>query len=521
MPKEIIFNENTRSMLKKGIDKLANTVKVTLGPKGRNVVLDNGAMYPIVTKDGVTVAQHINVSDHFEQLGVELIKQAANKTNLMAGDGTTTATVLAQALINEGVKNVTAGTNPQDLRRGIEKAVDAVVLFIKDLATPVKDSIEQVASISANDPEIGKKIAEAMQQVGNDGVITIEESSEFGIDIKVVDGMKLNKGFVSPYMMTDTDKLEANYKDAVVLVTDEELNLPAQLIPLFEKCVQSGNRSMVIFCSEITADMIGMLIANKVKGAFNSLVIKAPGYGETQRENLKDIATLTSATFISSEVGLRLEDATTELLGSADRITASKDETVIVGGLGEVAQVVDALKKQMEEAKESQKERYAERIANLTGGIAIIKVGAATETDLKEKKDRIIDAVAATKAAVQEGIVPGGGVALVRSQEALDDVLGVGDEVLGINIVKKALEAPIRAIADNAGVDGSVVIKEVRSHEGNFGYNAATDSYEDLVKAGIIDPAKVTRCALQNAASVAIMVITSEAAVAEENKKDE
>lgn len=519
MPKQIIFNEDTRTMLKRGIDKLANTVKVTLGPKGRNVVLDNAPMYPIVTKDGVTVAKHINVSNNFEQLGVELVKQAADKTNQMAGDGTTTATVLAQALINEGVRNVTAGTNPQDLRRGIEKAVDAVVLFIEKLSTPVKDTIGQVATISANDPEIGAKIAEAMEKVGNEGVIAIEESSDFGVEVEVVDGMKLKRGFVSPYMMTDPAKLEASFKNVRVLVTNEDINLPAQLLPLMEKCVNSQDRNLVIFCTEVTADIIGFLIANKAKGAFNALVIKAPGYGENQIENLKDIAVLTGATFVTTETGLKLEDATIELLGMADRITSTKDDTIIVGGGGQMAQHIDALKVQMKDAKV--KERYAERIASLSGGIAVIKVGAATEVDLKEKKDRIVDAVSATKAAVQEGIVPGGGVALVRSQEALEGIVCTPNEQLGVNIVKHALEAPIRAIADNAGVDGSVVVKEVREGKGNFGYNAATDTYEDLVKAGVIDPAKVTRCALQNAASVAIMVITSEAAVAEEEETKE
>jgi len=526
MAKQISFNEDARAALKRGVDKLANAVKVTLGPKGRNVILDRGYGAPTVTKDGVTVAKEIELEDKFENLGAELVKEVASKTNDVAGDGTTTATVLAQAMITEGLRNVTAGTNPQSLRRGIEKGVEALVREIAKIATPIKGGeIENVASISANDPEIGAMIAKAMEKVGENGVITVEESQAFGVDVEVVEGMQFDKGYVSPYMITNPDRMEAEYQDAYVLLTDRKISSVQDILPLLEKVATTGKKELVIICEDIDGEALATLVVNKIRGAFSTLAIKAPGFGDRRKAMLDDIAVLTGGKVISEEIGLKLENAELVDLGQVRKIVTTKDNTTLVEGHGDkeaIQERVKQIKSQLEQAtSEFEKEKFQERIAKLSGGVAIIKVGAATETEMKEKKHRIEDAVAATKAAVEEGIVPGGGVALVRAMRALADVSAEGDERVGVDLLKRALEEPLRMIAANAGKDGSVVAEKVRGAEGGFGYNAATDVYEDLVQAGVIDPAKVTRFALQNAASIAIMVITTECAITDLPTKDE
>lgn len=527
MAKQISFNEEARSSLKRGVDKLANAVKVTLGPKGRNVVLDRGFGAPVVTKDGVTVAREVELEDKYENLGAELVKQVASKTNDVAGDGTTTATVLAQALITEGLRNVTAGTNPQVLRRGIEKGVEALVTEIKEkIATPIKgDEIRNVASISANDPEIGAMIAKAMEQVGENGVITVEESQSFGVDVEVVEGMQFDKGYVSPYMITNQDRMEAEYRDAFVLITDRKISSVQDVVPILEKVAATGKKELVIICEDIDGEALATLVVNKLRGAFSTLAIKAPGFGDRRKAMLGDIALLTGGKVVSEEVGMKLEAVELVDLGQARKIVANKDNTTIVEGHGskdEVAERVKQIQTQMETTtSDFEKEKMQERIAKLSGGVAVIKVGAATETEMKEKKDRIDDAVAATKAAVDEGIVPGGGVALMRALPALDSVDVSGDERVGIDILRRALEAPLRMIAANAGTDGSVVAEKVKASDAGHGYNAATDTYEDLVAAGVIDPAKVTRSALQNAASIAIMILTTECAITDIPKKDD
>ncbi len=526
MAKQIIFNEDARHALKRGVDKLANAVKVTLGPKGRNVILDRGYGAPMVTKDGVTVAKDIELEDKFENLGAELVKEVASKTNDVAGDGTTTATVLAQALVAEGLRNVTAGTNPQALRRGIEKGVEALVAEIKKIATPIKgDEIQKVAGISANDGEIGAMIAEAMKKVGENGVITVEEGQSFGIEVEVVEGMQFDKGYASPYMVTNTERMEAEYHDAHVLVTDRKISSIQEILPLLEKIAATGRKELVIISEDVDGEALSTLVVNKLRGTFNALAIKAPGFGDRRKAMLEDLAILTGGKVITEELGLKLETTEIADLGRATKIVANKENTTIVGGAGDkqaIADRVSALKKQAESTEsEFEKEKIVERVAKLSGGVAVIKVGAATETEMKEKKHRIEDAVAATKAAMMEGIVPGGGVALVRAIAALDQVETSGEERIGLDILRRALEEPMRMIAQNAGKDGSVVLERVKREVGPVGYNAATDVYEDLVKAGVIDPAKVTRSALQNAASIAIMIITTEAAVTDIPKKDE
>lgn len=527
MAKQIQFNQEARDALKRGIDQLANAVKVTLGPKGRNVVLDRGYGAPTVTKDGVTVAKEIELEDKFENIGAALVKEVASKTNDVAGDGTTTATVLAQSLIREGLRNVTAGTNPQALRRGIEKGVEALVEEIKNkIATPIKgEEIEKVASISANDPEIGKMIASAMEKVGNNGVITVEESQSFGVEVDVVEGMQFNKGYVSPYMITNADRMESEYQDAHILITDKKISSVQDIVPILEKVAQTGKKELVILCEDIDGEALATLVVNKLRGVFNTLAIKAPGFGDRRKAMLEDIAILTGGKVISEEVGLKLENVELADLGRAHKVVADKDNTTIVGGAGEKAKIderVAQLRTQHEQTdSDFESEKIQERIAKLSGGVGVIKVGAATETEMKEKKHRIEDAVSATKAAVEEGIVPGGGVALVRALVALDGLTLEADERIGIDILRRALEEPMRMIAQNAGKDGAVVLERVKANSGNFGYNAATDVYEDLVAAGVIDPAKVTRSALQNAASIAVMVITTEAAITDLPQKEE
>ncbi|NQV90617.1 chaperonin GroEL [Candidatus Uhrbacteria bacterium] len=527
MAKQISFNEDARASLKRGVDKLANAVKVTLGPKGRNVVIDRGYGAPTVTKDGVTVAKEIELEDKFENLGAELVKEVASKTNDVAGDGTTTATVLAQAIVTEGLRNVTAGTNPQILRRGIEKGVDALVREIQEkIATPIKgEEIQNVASISANDPEIGLMIAKAMEKVGNNGVITVEESQSFGVDVEVVEGMQFDRGYVSHYMVTNTERMEAEFKDAFLLIADQKISSVQDILPILEKVAAAGKKELVIICEDVDGEALTTLVVNKLRGAFSTLAIKAPGFGDRRKAMLEDIAILTGGKVISDEVGLKLE--TTELtdLGQARKIVSDKEHTTIVEGHGDKMAITDRvnqIRSQLDSTESDfEKEKMQERIAKLSGGVAIIRVGAATETEMKEKKDRIVDAVAATKAAVEEGIVPGGGVALMRALSALDQVAVEGEERVGIDILRRALEEPLRMIAQNAGKDGSVVAERVKAGTGGMGYNAATDVYEDLLAAGVIDPAKVTRTALQNAASIAIMILTTECAITDLPKKDD
>lgn len=520
MAKEIVFNEDARQGLKAGVDKLADAVKVTLGPKGRNAILEKSFGPPVVTKDGVTVAREIELEDRVENMGAMLVKQVASKTNDVAGDGTTTATVLAQAMVREGLRHVVAGVNPQSMRRGLEKGVEAIVNHLKDvLSRPVEGEIERVASISANDAAIGSKIKEAMDIVGKDGVITVEEGQSFGVEVDAVKGMQFDKGYVSPYMITDTERMEAVFEDAHILITDKKISSIQEILPLLEAMAQAGKKELVIVAEDVDGDALSTLVVNRLRGAFSALAVKAPGFGDRRKAMLEDIAILTGGKVISEEVGLKLEAVTMEDLGRASKVVATKDTSTIIDGAGDKAKVdarAQSIRDQLENTdSEYEKEQLQKRVAKLAGGVAVIHVGAATETEMKEKKDRIVDAVAATKAAVEEGIVPGGGVALVRALNALESIAVSDDELPGVEILRKALEAPIRQIAENAGDDGSVVFENVRQGHGGYGYNAATGVYEDLMTVGIVDPTKVTRSALQNAASIAIMILTTEVAVSE------
>lgn len=527
MAKQILYSEDARHKLLKGVNTLANAVKVTLGPKGRNVVLDKGYGAPTITKDGVTVAKDIEVEDKFENAGVELVKEVASKTNDDVGDGTTTATVLAQAIVTEGMKNVTAGANPVALKRGIDKCVDAIVKELKEkIAKPVEESeIADVAAISANDKEIGRKIADAMKEVGKDGVITVEESPTFGMEIETVQGMRFDKGYVSAYMVSNTERMEAEYADALILITDKKISSIHDILPLLEKVAQSGKKELVIIAEDLEGEALATLVVNKLRGTFNVLAVKAPGFGDRRKEMLADIAILTGGKFITEEVGRKLDSVELDDLGRAHKVIATKEFTTIVKGQGnenEIAERVAQIKKQIEQAtSDFDKEKLQERLAKLAGGVAIIKVGAATETEMKEVKHRIEDAVGATKAAVEEGVVAGGGVALIRAVKALDNLNLENEEKVAVGILRRALEEPMRMIAQNAGVDGAVIVEEVKKNSGNHGYNAATGEYEDMVKAGIIDPAKVTRSALQNAASIAGMFLTTEAVITDIPKKEE
>ena len=530
MAKQILYNEEARRALKRGVDKLANAVKVTLGPKGRNVVLDKGFGSPIITKDGVTVAKEIELEDKFENVGAELVKEVASKTNDVAGDGTTTATLLAQIIITEGMKNVVAGTNPLSIKRGIEAGVNAIKKELKEnISKPVSGQaeIEQVASVSANDPEIGKLIGEAMEKVGKDGVITVEESQSFGMDIEYVEGMQFDKGYSSPYMITDGDKMEAVFEDSDILITDKKISSVEEIVPLLEKLVQAGKKSLVIISEEVEGQALATLVVNKLRGAFSALAVKAPGFGDRRKEMLEDIAVLTGAKVISEEVGLKLENVTIEDLGSARKVVSTKENTTIIDGGGDKANVeerVAKIKKELAQAdSDFDKEKLQERLAKLSGGVAVLKVGAATETEQKEKQHRVEDALEATKAAVEEGVVVGGGVALLRASSALDNIKFLDEEEkIGVEILRRAISEPIKQIAENAGKDGSVVAEEVRKHKGNFGYNARTNEYGDLVEQGIIDPTKVTRSALENAASIASMFLTTEAVITDlPEKKDD
>ena len=527
MAKQLLYKDEARQKLKMGVDKLAAAVKVTLGPKGRNVVLDKGYGAPSMTKDGVTVAKEIELEDKFENIGAELVKEAASRTSDVAGDGTTTATVLAQAMIAEGIKHMTAGANPLAVKRGMDRGVEAIVKEIREkIAKPVKeDEIEKVATISANDPEIGKIIADVMKQMGKDGVITVEESQSFGIDKEVVLGMRIDKGYVSPYMITNSERMVAEYTDPYVMVTDKKIGAIHDLLPILEKVVQTGKKEIVIVCDDLEGEALATLLVNKLRGTFSALVVKAPGYGDRRKEMLADIAAVTGATVITEDLGRKLDTVTLEDLGSAHKVLSTKDHTTFVEGKGDKA-VVDArvamLRKQVEAAdSDFDKEKLFERLAKLAGGVGVIKVGAATEMEMHEKKDRIDDAVAATKAAVEEGIVPGGGIALIQALVALDALKLEGEEAIGAMILRKACEAPVYAIAENAGRKGDVVVESVKASGGIKGYDAAKDEMNvDLAARGIIDPAKVTRSALQNAASVAGMFLTTECVITDLPKKE-
>jgi len=520
MAKEIKFNEEARRAMLRGVDVLADAVKVTLGPRGRNVVLEKKFGSPLITNDGVTIAKEIELEDAFENMGAQLVKEVATKTNDVAGDGTTTATVLAQALIREGLKNVTAGANPIGLRRGIEKAVRAAVSEIEAISTPItgKESIANVAAISAGDEEIGTQIAEAMERVGKDGVITVEESRGFVTEVEVVEGMQFDRGYISPYMVTDPDKMEAVLDEPYILITDKKIGNIQEILPVLERVVQSG-RSLLIVAEDVEGEALATLVVNKLRGTFTAVAVKAPGFGDRRKAMLGDIATLTGGQVITEELGLELKSTTIDQLGRARQVRVSKENTIIVDGNGDATEIearVGQIKTQLEETtSEFDKEKLQERLAKLAGGVAVIKVGAATETELKEKKLRIEDALNATRAAVEEGIVAGGGTALVNVIRALDKVELEGDEATGLSIVRAALEAPIRQIAANAGLEGAVIVERLKKEAVGIGYNAANGQWVNMLEAGIVDPAKVTRSALQNAASVAALFLTTEAVIAD------
>lgn len=527
MAKEIKFGEDARRAIERGINKLADTVKVTLGPKGRNVVLDKKFGAPLITNDGVTIAREIELEDKYENMGAQLVKEVATKTNDVAGDGTTTATLLAQAIIREGLKNVAAGANPMILQRGIRAAVDKAVEEIKRFSKEVesKEAIAQVASISAGDEAIGKLIADAMEKVGNDGVITVEESKSMGTTLEVVEGMQFDRGYVSAYMVTDTEKMIVEYEEPYILITDKKISNIQEILPILEQIVQMG-KPLVIIAEDIEGEALATLVLNKLRGTFNCVAVKAPGFGDRRKEMLQDIAILTGGTVISEELGYDLKEATIDLLGRAGKVKVDKENTVIVNGAGKAEDIqnrIKQIKAQLEETdSEFDAEKLQERLAKLSGGVAVIQVGAATETELKERKLRIEDALAATRAAVEEGIVPGGGTVLVDSIPAVEKLLqnAEGDERTGISIIVRALEEPVRQIAANAGLEGSVIVEKVRAEADGIGFDALNERYVNMIEAGIVDPTKVTRTALQNAASVASMVLTTEGAVVDVEKED-
>ncbi len=529
MAKQIIFGEEARKGLMRGVNKLANAVKVTLGPKGRNVVLDKGFGSPTITNDGVTIAKEIELKDKIENLGAEIIKEVASKTNDVAGDGTTTATILAQAMIKEGLRVVEAGANPVEIRRGINKAIEKSVEALEKISQKVskESEIEQVATISAQDKEVGSIIATVMKEVGDNGVITVEESKSFGLSHEVVKGLQFDEGYVSPYMISDVEKLKAEIDDPYIMITDQKISTIKDILPFLEKIVQAGKKELVIIAEDFEGEALATLVVNKLRGALNVLGIKAPGFGDRKKEILEDIAVVTGGQVISEDKGMKLESAEITMMGHADKISSAKDKTTIIGGKGDkneiearVSQIKIAIKNS---DSDFDKEKLEERLGKLTGGVAVIRVGAATEVEQKEKQHRIEDALAATRAAIEEGIVAGGGVALLRVRNMIKDLKFKGDEEVGADIVRKALEEPMKIIAENAGKEGSVIVHNVLNKEGAFGYNAAIDKYEDLIKAGIIDPKKVTRSALQNAGSATSMLLTTEVVIAElpeEDKKD-
>lgn len=519
MAKQIKFSDDARQRLLSGVKQLADAVRITMGPKGRNVVLDKKYGAPTITNDGVTIAKEIDLKDEFENMGAQLVKEVATKTNDVAGDGTTTATVLAYALISEGVRNVAAGANPMALKRGIEKAVVKVVEELTKNAKTIssKEEIAQVATISAQDPEVGALIAEVMDTVGKDGVITVEESQTFGLSKEMVEGMQFDNGYISPYMVTDPSRMESAYDDAKILITDKKIASVQEILPLLEKLAHGGTKELVIIAEDVEGEALATFVLNKLRGTFNILAVKAPAFGDRRKEMLKDIAVVTGGTVISEEVGLKLENVTLEHLGQARKVVADKEKTIIVEGKGNMKDIkarIAEIKATMEKTtSEFDKEKLQERLAKLAGGVAIIKVGAATEVELKEKKHRIEDALSATRAAVEEGIVPGGGTALLQAAKVLEGFTGGTDEITGMHIVRKALESPVFQIAINAGEQGSVVVNEVRKAKVGMGFDAEKMQYVDMMKAGIVDPKKVTRSALQNAASIAAIFLTMESAI--------
>ncbi|MBC1520426.1 chaperonin GroEL [Listeria aquatica] len=520
MSKDIKFSEDARRAMLRGVDQLADTVKVTLGPKGRNVVLEKKFGSPLITNDGVTIAKEIELEDAFENMGAKLVSEVASKTNDIAGDGTTTATVLAQAMIQEGLKNVTAGANPVGVRRGIEKAVAKAIEELQNISKPIegKESIAQVAAISSGDEEVGKLIAEAMERVGNDGVITIEESKGFSTELDVVEGMQFDRGYTSPYMVTDSDKMEASLEKPYILITDKKISNIQEILPLLEQVVQQG-RPLLIIAEDVDGEAQATLVLNKLRGTFNVVAVKAPGFGDRRKAMLEDISILTGAQVITEDLGLDLKSATMDQLGTAQKVVVTKDDTTIVEGAGDSDQIaarVNQIRAQMEETtSDFDKEKLQERLAKLAGGVAVIKVGAATETELKERKLRIEDALNSTRAAVEEGIVSGGGTALVNVYKKVAEIEATGDEETGVNIVLRSLEAPIRQIAHNAGLEGSVIVERLKNEKIGIGFNAANGEWVDMIDAGIVDPTKVTRSALQNASSVAALLLTTEAVVAD------
>ena len=521
-PKKMAYSEEARKTLRVGIDTLAESVKVTLGPKGRNVVLDKKFGPPLVCSDGVTIAKEIELPDAFENMGAQLLKEAATKTNDAAGDGTTTSIVLAQSLINEGFKNVTAGSNPMAIKRGIERAVSAVVDELRDMSQTVetRDRISQVASLSAHEEAIGETIAEAMEKVGKDGVITVDESKGLSDEIEYVEGMQVDRGYISPYFITNSDRMEAVIEDAALIITDKKVSAVADLLPALEKLLQVGKKNVVVIAEDVDGEALATLVVNKLRGTLNILSVKAPGFGDRRKAMLEDIAILTGGTVISEETGRKLDSATIEDFGQARRVSSTKDETTIVegrGGESDIQARINQIKTQIEETtSEFDREKLQERMAKLSGGVAVIKVGAATEIELKERKARVEDALSATRSAVEEGIVPGGGVALVRAQRSLEGISGLNDdESIGVNIIRRSLEQPLKLIVENAGSEGAVVLNEVKQQADDYGYDADIGEFGPMLERGIVDPVKVTRYALQNAASVAAMVLTTESMITE------
>lgn len=526
MAKEIRFDVEARAALETGVNAVADAVRVTLGPKGRNVVLSRPFGAPIITNDGVTIAREIDLEDPFENMGAQLLKEVSIKTNDVAGDGTTTATVLAQAMVREGLKNIAAGANPIILRKGMNAAADCVVEKIGEISQPIKskEAIAQVAAISSADEEIGTLIADAMEVVGNDGVITVEDSKTFGTSMEVVEGMQFDRGYISPYMVTDTEKMVASLDEPYILVTDKKISNIQEILPILEQIVKTG-KALLIIAEDVEGEALTTMILNRLRGTFTCVAVKAPGFGDRRKEMLKDIATLTGATVVTDELGYKLEETTVDMLGSARQITVDKDNTTIVDGRGAKEAIdarVDQIRRLIEETtSDFDREKYQERLAKLAGGVAVLQVGAATETELTEKKHRIEDALSATKAAVEEGIVAGGGTAFIDISSALNDLtIEDADAITGVKIVKQALEAPVRQIAENAGVEGSVVCEHVKGLGVGEGYNALKGVYENMIDAGVIDPAKVTRSALQNAVSIASMILTTETLVADTSKED-
>jgi chaperonin GroEL len=525
MAKQLLYGEEARRALERGVNTLADAVKITLGPKGRYVVLDKKFGSPTITNDGVTIAREIELEDVFENQGAQLVREVATKTNDIAGDGTTTATLLAQAMVREGMKNVAAGANPMAIKRGIEKAVDAAVAGIEEMSQEIsgKEDIARVATISAGDREIGDVIADAIEKVGKDGVVNVEESNTFGMDLEFTEGMQFDKGYNSPYFVTDPERMEAVLEDPYILIANRKIGSVADLLPVLEKTIQSG-KALLIIAEDVEGEALATLIVNKLRGTFTGIAVKAPGFGDRRKRMLEDIAILTGGEVISDELGLKLENTTVDQLGRARKVVVDKDNTTIVDGAGELSQIkarINQIKAEIEATdSDFDREKLQERLAKLAGGVAVVKVGAATETEIKEKKHRVEDALSATRAALEEGIVPGGGVAQVLLVPIVNAVVAEGDELTGVRIVARALEEPLRQLANNAGLEGSVVVNEVRNAVRGVGLNIATGVYEDMIKAGIIDPAMVTRSALQNAASIAKNILTTEVIVADKPEKD-